>query len=441
MVLPGEKMVQQDRAKLGADLHQFARELFPICRSITGDGLRQTLAAIGKRIPLQISEVPTGTQVLDWTIPKEWNIRDAYIKGPDGQRVVDFRKCNLHVLNCSAPIQAKMPLSELKPHLFTIPEKPDWIPYRTSYYKENWGFCLSHNQLLALKDGEYEVCIDSSLKDGQLTYAECFLPGKSTDEVLISCHACHPSLANDNLSGLSVATFLARQLSGRELRYSYRFLFIPGTIGAIAWLAKNREAASRIRHGLVLTCIGDKGAFHYKKSRLDTAEIDRAVAHVLQHEAASASILPFSPYGYDERQYCSPGFDLPVGCLMRSVWGTFPEYHTSADDLDFLDRDSLGESLQICASILDLLENNRRYRNLAPHGEPQLGRRGLYPSTGGLSPEQKLHAILWTLNLSDGRHSLLEIAERSGLPFALLKDSAELLLQNNLLAPAGDASI
>src|SRR5262249_53144382 len=204
-------------------------------------------------------------------------------------------------------------------------------------YKENWGFCLTHDQMLALKDGEYEVCIDSTLGNGQLTYAECLIRGKSEDEILISCHACHPSLANDNLSGVSVATFLAQQLLGRELRYSYRFLFIPGTIGAIAWLARNRERANLIRHGLVLTCIGDKGAFHYKKSRRDTAEIDRVAAHVLKHTAPSAAILPFSPYGYDERQYCSPGFDLPVGCLMRSVWGTFPEYHTSADNLDFLD--------------------------------------------------------------------------------------------------------
>ena len=239
-----------------------------------------------------------------------------------------------------------MPLSELKPHLFTIPEHPDWIPYRTSYYKEDWGFCLSHNQMMALEDGEYEVCIDSTLEDGHLTYGECYLRGRSTDEVLISCHACHPSLANDNLSGLTVATFLAKFLSGRDLRYSYRFLFIPGTIGAITWLARNREAVGRIRHGLVLTCIGDAGGFHYKKSRRGNAEIDRAAAHVLRHCGESAEILEFSPYGYDERQYCSPGFNLPVGCLMRSVWGSFPEYHTSADNLDFI------RPLQLAGSLL-----------------------------------------------------------------------------------------
>ena len=430
-----EEVHRQDQGKLGAELYQFARELYPICRSITGNGLRQTLYLIGKRIPLQVREIPTGTPVLDWTIPKEWNIRDAYIKDPQGKRVVDFQSCNLHVLNYSVPIHAKMPLSELKPHLFTIPEKPDGIPYRTSYYKENWGFCLAHNQMSQLDEAEYEVCIDSTLEDGKLTYAECYLPGQSSDEILISSHACHPSLANDNLSGLSVATFLAQLLSARRHRYSYRFLFIPGTIGAIAWLANNRENAARIRHGLVLTCIGDKGPFHYKKSRSAAAEVDRAVEHVLRYAAPAAKILPFSPYGYDERQYCSPGFNLPVGCLMRSVWGTFPEYHTSADNLDFLDPRSLAESLQVCAAILDVLENNRRYRNLSPFGEPQLGRRGLYPSTGGISPEEELHARLWTLNLSDGQHALLDIAERSGLPFALIQESADLLARNGLLSP------
>ena len=268
-----------------------------------------------------------------------------------------------------------------------------------------------------------------------MTYGECFIPGRSREEVLISCHACHPSLANDNLSGLTVATLLAQLLSGRELRYSYRFLFIPGTIGAIAWLSRNRETSNRIRHGLVLTCIGDRGPFHYKKSRQDNAEVDRAAVHVLKHTALTAKILPFSPSGYDERQYCSPGFNLPVGCLMRSVWGTFPEYHTSADNLDFLAPESLEESFRVCASIFDLLENNRSYKNLAPFGEPQLGRRGLYHSTGGTSPEAEINARLWVLNMSDGHHSLLDIAERSGLPFALLNDAAQLLLQNALLAP------
>jgi aminopeptidase-like protein len=385
------------------------------------------------RIPLQIFEVPTGTPVFDWKVPKEWNIQNAYIKAPSGKRVIDFRHCNLHVMNYSTPVHATLPLNEIRAHLFTIPEHPDWIPYRTSYYKEDWGFCLSHNQMLEIEDGEYEVCIDSTLEDGHLTYGECYLPGRSSDEVLISCHACHPSLANDNLSGLAVATFLAQHLSGLDLRYSYRFVFIPGTIGAITWLAQNCENIGRIHHGLVLTCIGDAGGFHYKKSRGGNAEIDRAVACILRDCGESFEVLDFSPYGYDERQYCSPGFNLPVGCLMRSVWGTFPEYHTSADNLDFIRPASLARSLQTCIAIVDLLENNRQYLNKNPFCEPQLGRRNLYRSAGGQSIGPEINAHLWVLNLSDGEHSLLDIAERSGLPFVAILGAAELLCENGLL--------
>ena len=425
---------QRDPAETGRELHRFAAELYPICRSITGDGIRQTLGLIQGRIPLQTSEVPTGTPVFDWIVPREWNIRDAYIKGADGKRVVDIRQHSLHVLNYSTPVRATMPLSQLKPHLFTLPGNPDWIPYRTSYYQENWGFCLSHNQLLALKDGDYEVCIDSTLEDGHLVYGECYLPGRSKHEVLISCHACHPSLANDNLSGLSVATFLAQFLLGRDLRFSYRFLFIPGTIGAITWLAQNRGAAERVRHGLVLTCVGDAGGFHYKKSRQGNAEIDRAAAHVLQHSSESAEILEFSPDGYDERQYCSPGFNLPVGCLMRSVWGKFPEYHTSADNLDFIRPQQLAKSLRVCAAVIDVLEDNRRYRNLSPFCEPQLGRRNLYRPVGDNAIGVETSARLWVLNLSDGEHSLLDIAERSGIPFSAIQEAAEVLCHAGLLS-------
>ena len=420
---------------IGKQLHQFAADLYPICRSITGDGIRRTLKMIGERIPLQISEVPSGTPVFDWTVPKEWNIREAYIKGPSGNRVVDFKNHSLHVMNYSTPVHAVMPLHELKPHLHSLPNHPDWIPYRTSYYKEDWGFCLTHKQLADLSEGDYEVCIDSTLADGSLTYGECFIPGQSREEILISCHACHPSLANDNLSGLAVATALAKFLHEQRdsLRYSYRFVFIPGTIGAITWLARNREAATRIRHGLVLTCIGDRGSFHYKKSRRGNADIDRAAAHVLSHFTDSPGVLDFSPYGYDERQYCSPGFNLPVGCFMRSVWGTFPEYHTSADNLNFIDPLRLAESLRVCANIFYALEHNHTYRNLNPFCEPQLGRRGLYRSTGGESIANETNARLWVLNLSDGTNSLLAIAERSKLAFADVLDAAKLLHENNLL--------
>jgi aminopeptidase-like protein len=426
---------QKDLAATGRELFGFAEELFPICRSITGDGIRQTLAMIQKRIPLQLSEVPSGTAVFDWNVPKEWNIRDAYVRVPGGERVIDFAKCNLHLVNYSKPVRATMTLSELKAHLFTIPEKPDWIPYKTSYYNAEWGFCLSHNQLLAMKDREYEVCIDSTLEDGNLTYGEYLLPGRTSDEILISCHACHPSLANDNLSGVTVATSLVKFLQGKDLRYSYRFLFLPGTIGAITWLAQNKEGAKKIRHGLVLTCIGDAGNFHYKKSRSGSAEIDRATAHVLSHLTSSSELLEFSPYGYDERQYCSPGFNLAVGCLMRSVWGSFPEYHTSADNLDFIRPQYLAESLRVCTAIVDVLEKNRRYRNLSPFCEPQLGRRGLYERSHSNTLEEDINARLWVLNQSDGEHSLLDIAERSGLAFQTIDDAAEVLVKGGLLEP------
>jgi aminopeptidase-like protein len=431
---------EKDLAETGKELFQFAAELFPICRSITGDGLRETLKMIRSRIPLEIHEVKTGTRVFDWEVPKEWNIRDAYIKDASGRRVVDFRQHNLHVLNYSLPVRISMPLSELREHLYSLPEHPDWIPYRTSYYKENWGFCLTHNQLQSLHGGEYEVYIDATLEDGFLTYGECYLPGQSDQEVLISVHACHPSLANDNLSGLIVAAALAELLNGRALRYSYRFLFLPGTIGAITWLAQNKDTTPRIAHGLVLTCIGDAGGFHYKKSRRGDAEIDRATAHVLRHSGEPSAILDFSPYGYDERQYCSPGFNLPVGCLMRSVWGTFPEYHTSADNLDFIRAESLARSLRLCASICDVLEGNQTYVNQNLYCEPQLGKRGLYRSTGGESIGLEMNARLWVLNLSDGKHALLDIAERSGLPFDAICDAAELLREGGLLAAAVAAS-
>lgn len=431
---------QTQTANIGQELYKFAEDLFPICRSISGAGIRQTLALIQGQIPLELVEVPTGTTVFDWTVPKEWNIRDAYIKDSNGNRVVDFRKNNLHVLNYSVPVHTTMPLSELRPHLFTIPEHPGWIPYRTSYYQENWGFCLSHHQLLALADGNYEVHIDSTLDSGHLTYGECYLQGELTDEVLISCHACHPSLANDNLSGLAVATFLADQLSRRRLRYSYRFLFIPGTIGAITWLAQNREAVGRIRHGLVLTGLGDSGGFHYKKSRRGDAEIDQAAANVVRHSGELSGILDYSPYGYDERQYCSPGFNLPIGCLMRSVWGTYPQYHTSADNLDFIQPAKLADSLRVCTGIVDVIERNRRYRNQNPYCEPQLGKRGLYCSTGGEAAGDETLAKLWVLNLSDGDNSLLDIADRSGLPFSSISAAAEALCQNGLLSVMPDRS-
>jgi aminopeptidase-like protein len=423
-----------DPDEVGREMHALAAELYPIPRSLTGDGVRRTLARLGELIPLEVHEVPSGTQVLDWTVPKEWTLRDAFIRDASGRRVVDYADSNLHVVGYSVPVDGRMGLDELREHLFTLPDRPDWIPYRTAYYTESWGFCLSQRQLDGLADGEYEVRIDSSLEDGSLTYGECFLEGERPEEVLVSCHVCHPSLCNDNLSGIAVATQLARLLGESARRLSYRFVFIPGTLGSITWLARNEERLGRIAHGLVLTCVGDPGDSTYKRSRRGDAEIDRAVEHVLRLSGAGYEIQDFFPYGYDERQYCSPGFDLPVGCLMRTPHGRFPEYHTSADDLDLIRPEHLADTLVKVLSTFDVLERNRAYVNLSPKGEPQLGRRGLYGAIGGEADRRSEElALLWVLNGSDGAQSLLDIAARAQLPFRTVARAAELLVEHELL--------
>lgn len=419
---------------VGEPMHELVRGLYPICRSITGNGVRETLRRVGEHIPLKVHEIPTGTPVFDWTVPKEWNIRDAYVRNPEGIKVIDFQKSNLHVLNYSTPVRTRMPLAELREHLYTLPDQPDWIPYKTSYYQERWGFCLTQNQLDGLREGTYEAVIDASLDEGHLTYGECHLPGAISDEVLISCHICHPSLCNDNLSGIALSTFLAKHLQGRPLRYSYRFIFIPGTIGAITWLALNEKTVQRIKHGLVVANVGDSGKMHYKKSRRGDAEIDRAATHALKYSGSPYEIIDFSPYGYDERQFCSPGFDLPMGSLTRTPWGRYPEYHTSADDLTLVQAKYLADSLDTYLSILNILENNRRYINQNPKCEPQLGKRGLYRQMGGnVESKQTELAMLWVLNLSDGGCSLLEIAERANVSFERIAEAAALLLGQELL--------
>ncbi|MER6576412.1 DUF4910 domain-containing protein [Nonomuraea sp. NPDC001023] len=419
----------------GKEMHELVRRLYPLCRSITGDGVRATLDVIGEHLPLKVYEVPTGTPVLDWHVPREWNIRDAYVRDPAGRKVVDFAESNLHVVGYSVPVSATMPLRELRGRLHTLPDQPDLVPYRTSYWAEDWGFCLRQETLDGLADGDYEVVIDSTLADGHLTYAEHVVPGASEEEVLISCHTCHPSLANDNLAGIAVAVWLARRLAGTRPRHTYRFLFAPGTIGSITWLARNREAAGRVRHGLVLACAGDAGALTYKRSRRGDAEIDRAMAYVLASSGRPHSTLDFSPYGYDERQYCSPGFDLPVGSLTRSTYASYPEYHTSGDDPDFVLPESLEDTLETCWETFAVLEGNRRYVNLRPYGEPQLGRRGLYDALGGRSDTKQAQlAMLWVLNLSDGDNTLLDVAQRSGLPFAAIAEAAQSLREAELVA-------
>jgi aminopeptidase-like protein len=426
-------MDNQQSSCIGEQIHSLIAELYPICRSITGNGTRETLARLKQELALEVFEVPSGTQVFDWTIPKEWNINDAYIKNLDGVRVVDFQESNLHVLNYSSPIHEIISLEKLKDHLYTLPEHPDWIPYRTSYYSEKWGFCLSHRQFESLRDECYEVCINSTLTEGSLAYAECYLPGRLEDEVLISCHICHPSLCNDNLSGISVATFLAKDLAAQHRRYSYRFLFIPGTIGAITWLAKNKDRVYKVKHGLVLTTIGDCHPFTYKRSRRGDAEIDRIVEYLLREKNEPHRIEEFTPYGYDERQFCSPGFNLPVGVLTRSFYGRVPEYHTSADNLGFVKPEQLEAALNLCKETVSAIERNRRYVNQLPFCEPQLGKRGLYRSTGGTDPEVENMARLWVLSLSDGTQSLLDISERSRIQFSTICNVAETLAEADLL--------
>ena len=422
---------------VGAEMYALVAELYPICRSITGDGVRRTLEILRKRVAVDVHEVPTGTPVFDWTVPKEWNVRDAYVAAADGRRVIDFRRSNLHLMGYSVPVRERLSLARLREHLFSRPDLPDAIPYRTSYYQEAWGFCLSHRDLETLPDGDYDVVVDTTLEAGSLTYGECFIPGSEDGEVLGSCHDCHASLCNDNLSGIALVTELAGYLASQPRRYSYRLVFVPRTIGSITWLARNEPRVSRIKHGLVVTGVGDASPFTYKRSRRGEAEIDRAAAHVLQHAGASHRVVDFTPYGYDERQYCSPGFDLPVGCFMRTPHGEYREYHTSADDLSFVTPAALAEAFDACRAIVEVLEGNLSYVNQSPKGEPQLGKRGLYRSLGGgLDRASREMAMLWVLNLSDGRHTLLDIAERSGLPFPAVREAATALADHGLLKRA-----
>ena len=423
----------------GTQLFELIGRLYPICRSITGEGVRQTLRILQELIPLEIREVPTGTRVFDWEVPKEWNIHDAFVKDSSGKKIINFANSNLQVVNYSVPFRGKLKLEELKSHLFTLPDHPDWIPYRTSYYNESWGFCLSHRQLLSLADDEYEICIDSTLEVGSLSYGELVIPGATNREILLTTHICHPSLCNDNLSGIALVTWLAKQLSLRRNRYTYRILLLPGTIGSIAWLALNEAKVQLIQHGFVVAGVGDRGSFTYKKSRRGNAEIDAVFDYLLKSTSGKSDIIEFSPYGYDERQFCSPGFNIPVGCVMRTPHGQYPEYHTSADNLEFLSMESLTDSIEKCASVLDILENNRIYLNQNPKCEPRLGKRGLYRTIGGNTDEKRNElAMLWVLNLSDGNHNLLDIAQKSGLHFSELQRAAAALLQHDLLKAVGD---
>jgi len=428
-------------AARGQQLYDFASRLYPICRSITGNGVRETLRLVGQRIPLAVHEVPSGTRVFDWEVPAEWNIDGATLTDPHGERVVDFRAHNLHIVSYSEPVSATLPLEELGPHLHSIPEHPDWIPYRTSYYRRNWGFCMAHARRARLGAGRYRIEIDSALTRGSLTYGEALLPGSTREEVLLFAHVCHPSLANDNTSGIAIATALAEWLAGEPHRYTYRFVFAPGTIGSLCWLKRNEQRLGRVRHGLVLALLGDPGPLTYKMSRRESSEIDAAAAYVLARTDPRAQVIPFSPYGYDERQLCSPGFNLPVGRLTRSVNGGYPQYHSSADDLSLIAPQHLQQSYEACQMIIQVLEGNRQYVNLSPRGEPQLGKRGLYGALGGRSPAAREQAMLWVLSQSDGTRPLLEVARRSGIDFHTLEEAASALQRAGLLRPAGAARL
>jgi aminopeptidase-like protein len=398
-----------------SELENYFDRLWPICRSITGDGLRASLNILSEIIPLQLTEVPSGTEVFDWTVPKEWNIRNAWIITPDGKKIADFQVNNLHVVNYSAPVHKKLSWTELKNHLHTVPEMPHAIPYITSYYRETWGFCLTHAEYEKLPEaGEYEVFIASELKAGSMTYAECVLPGETSEEIFFSTYLCHPSMANNELSGPLATAFLYQKISQlKNRKYTYRFLFAPETIGVIAFLAQRGDhLLSNMHAGYVLTCCGDPGNFTYKRSKLRHSTADRAAEHVLKFSDKKHRVIEFSVGGSDERQYCSPGFNLPVGSLMRTPYQQYREYHTSLDNKAFISFEALEETINTYFDIIRVLELNEKYRNVIAYCEPQLGKRGLYPS--GINPlfdRQELHRRLHFLSFADGNKDLLEIAE------------------------------
>ncbi|MDE0863501.1 MAG: DUF4910 domain-containing protein [Rubripirellula sp.] len=432
--------MSDDGPGLGRQMHELAARLYPIHRAITGEGVRQTFAELSKLVPLQVREVPTGTDVLDWQVPEEWSVQDAYIAdAATGERIIDISDSNLHVVNCSVPVDAQMSWEELEPYLWTVPGFPERIPYRTGYFRDVWGFCLSEHQKdrLAAREAGYRVVIDSKFFAGSLSYGEVIIPGASDRTVMIYTHCCHPSLANDNLSGIVVATYLAMALQKQRLRHSYHIVMAPATIGAISWLSCNEELCSRIDYGLVLALVGDAGPFTYKRSRRETSAIDRIAGALVS--SAGGSVRSFSPLGYDERQFCSPGFNLPMGCLMRTPPGEFDQYHTSADNLDYIHADSLEESLNLLRKIVERVESNVVPISLRQKGEPRLGEYGLYRAYGEAEHDAEFHlAVMWVLNQADGGSDLHSIADRAGLSFELICKATDLLRKHGLVGCTTD---
>ncbi|MDF2452225.1 MAG: hypothetical protein K0S26_1729 [Bacteroidota bacterium] len=412
-------------------------KLWPICRSITGNGLRESFKILSEIIPLKLTEVPTGKAVFDWVIPKEWNIHDAYIVLPDGKKICDFKVNNLHVVNYSTPVNQEMNYEELVKYLYTLERLPDAIPYITSYYKEKWGFCLSKNEFDKLpKNGTYKVVIDSELKLGSLTYGECLLKGDTTDEILFSSYLCHPSMANNELSGPLVLSFLYKLLASQPNRkYSYRFVIVPETIGTIAFLADNKDdVIQNVKAGYVLTCCGTDKPFVFKKSRRENSLADEMALHVLKHSGKKYSVLDFDPLGSDERQYCSPGFNLPVASLMRSKYHDYPEYHTSLDNKALISFEAMAETVQMYFSIVKAMEVNGYYKNTIQFCEPNMGKRGLYEDlSGALTMPQQLSTRMRLINYMDGKTSLLEFCERYQLNIADLRNEIDLLIQKGVL--------
>lgn len=419
----------------GMEMYALIQELYPICRSISGNGVAQTIELMKKHLPLTVKQYPTGLKCFDWEIPNEWNVTVAWIKDEGGNAIVDFSKNNLHVLGYSEPIDAWMSLDELKPHIHTLPHRPNAIPYITSYYQRQWGFCMAHDDFLSLKDGKYHVKIESRLSAGNILVSEALLPGKSDKEILISSYYCHPSIAHDSLSGVAVAMQLYRHLASMDRHYTYRFLFIPETIGAVAYLSDNKDhVLNNVHAGFVVTCVGDTKPFTYKRSRRGNHEVDRITENILKHSGFSYSVRDFWPAGSDERQYCSPGFNLPVGSLLRSVYGEYPEYHTSDDNMSFISPQGLQESYDMYVQILNALEGNGVYVNQNPYCEPQLSKRNLYPTLMGEGARSReVQGRLWLLNYSDGKHSLIDIAEKMDVSVLDLIQFAKPLCDAGLL--------